>query len=181
VGSSDRSRTRYAILQGFGLLKGMSSQKIYPLIQADLFHRPPQQKPSEPTPDLKTLSTASLAVLSRPKATGFPSHARVPSARPFAGISDGYSHRSLGLASSQSVCRRITKTTDAGRLTTTLSAEPSCRQRIGEHRQAVAQHQQARRTRHTLRRTFLCTNHQPPRLHPILGRCDALRGRSRSS
>jgi hypothetical protein len=152
------------------------------LSQANRSHRPLQRKPSEPTLASKTLSTASLAALSRPRATGYPFSARVPSARPFAGRFVGCSRRFLGLASSRSVCRRNTRITDAGRSTTTSFAEPDCRQRIGERRQAVAQHRQARRTRCTLHHpTFPCTNHRPPLLHPTLAWAVALRGRSRSS
>ena len=149
--------------------------------QANSFCRQPQRKPSELTQASKTLYTASLAALSRLKATGSPSHVRVPSVRPSAGTYAGYLLRSLGQASSQSVCRRTTKTTDAGRSTATSSAEPSYKQRTGESRRVVAQHLQVRRNRRTLRRTFPCTNHRPQPQHPILVTCDALRGRSRSS
>lgn len=149
--------------------------------RANSFSRPPQRKPSELTQASKTLSTASRAARSRLKATGSPSHARAPSARPSAGTSDGCLRRSLGHTSSQSVCRRTTKTTDAGRSTAILFAGPSYRQRAGEPRQAVAQHLQVSRTGRTLHRTFPCTNHRPPPQHPTLARRDALRGRSRSS
>ena len=83
--------------------------------------------------------------------------------------------------SSQSVCRRTTKTTDAGRSTAILFAGPSYRQRAGKPRQAVAQHLQVSRTGRTLHRTFPCTNHRPPPQHPTLARRDAFRGRTRSS
>ena len=157
------------------------NHKIYSSKEANSFCRQPQRKQSELTLASKTLYTASLAALSRLKATGSPSHARVPSVRPSAGTYAGYLLRSLGQASSQSVCRRTTKTTDAGRSTATSSAEPSCRQRTGEPRRVVAQHPQARRTRRTLHRTFPCTNHRPRPQRPTLATRDVLRGRSRSS
>lgn len=149
--------------------------------RANLFFRPPQRKPSEPIQASKTLYTASLAARSRLKATGSPSNARAPSARPSAGTSVGCSHQSLGQTLSRNVCRRTTITTDAGRSTATSFAGLSYRQRAGEPRQAVAQHLRVKQTDRTLHPTFPCINHRPPLQHPTLARRDALRERSRSS
>lgn len=109
MGLRQRAYSYYSLLQGVQPHKGMTSHNLNN--HANIDCRPSQPKPCNQTQGSKISHTQSQEVLLQLKATGSPMLALVPSALPFATTSAGLLRPSSDLASSASVCRRVTMVT----------------------------------------------------------------------